>query len=74
MTYPVDDSICPLCEQSNRCDVNTSSGCWCMNTKVPEALLVKVPAHLKGLSCVCNACIARYHKQQALVSGAKKVI
>ncbi|HCM46362.1 MAG TPA: hypothetical protein DIS98_02240, partial [Colwellia sp.] len=39
MTYKNDDSICPLCGQSNRCDVKASSGCWCMNTEIPEALL-----------------------------------
>ena len=66
MTYKNDASICPLCEQSNRCDVKASTGCWCMNSQVPQALLAKVPAHLKGVSCVCNACIARYQQQQIL--------
>jgi len=61
-----DDSICPLCKQSNRCDVKASSGCWCINTQVPKALLAKIPAHLKGKSCVCNICIANYQQQQAL--------
>jgi hypothetical protein len=73
MIYKKDDSICPLCEQSNRCDVKASSSCWCMNTQVPEALLEKIPAYLKGVSCVCNACIGRYHAQQALVANPKKV-
>jgi len=62
----VDDSLCPLCRQSNRCDVQSSQGCWCMNTQVPAALLAKVPEHLKGISCVCNNCIANFHQQQLL--------
>ncbi len=66
MTYENDASICPLCQQSNRCDVKAGIGCWCMNTPVPEALLAKIPAHLKGVSCVCNACIEHYRLQQSL--------
>ena len=31
-----------------------------LNTQEPEALLAKFPTHLKGISCVCNACISRY--------------
>lgn len=61
-------STCPLCKQSNRCNVKASSGCWCMNTQVPKALLAKIPAHLKGKSCVCNLCIANYQQQLALES------
>lgn len=73
MTYQTDDSICPLCEQSNRCDVNASSGCWCMNTQVPEALLAKIPTHLKNVSCVCNTCIERYHQQKSIGVEPKKI-
>ncbi|GEM_PF-826569 len=68
MTYKNDDSICPLCGQSNRCDVKASSGCWCMNTEIPEALLALIPTHLKGIHCVCNACITHYHEQSSLAA------
>lgn len=71
MTDKNDDSICPLCQKSNRCDVKAGSSCWCMNTPVPEALLTQIPAHLKGVSCVCNACIARYRLQQHLNANVK---
>lgn len=71
MTDKNDDSICPLCQQSNRCDVKAGSGCWCMNTPVPEALLAKIPAHLKGASCVCNVCIASYQRQQGLKASGE---
>ena len=66
MTDKNDDSICPLCQQKNRCGVKAASNCWCMNTQVPEVLLAKIPAHLEGISCVCNACIDRYWLQQRL--------
>jgi len=60
------DGQCPLCQQNNRCEVSSPQGCWCMSTQVPAALLAKIPEHLKGISCVCNNCIASYHQQQTL--------
>jgi len=60
----IDDNICPLSDQPNRCEVDLQRGCWCMNTQVPAALLAKVPEHLIAVSCVCNNCIANYHQQQ----------
>jgi len=63
MTYKNDVSICPLCQQRNRCNVNANNGCWCMNTKVPEVLLVKIPPHLKNISCVCNNCIELHYEE-----------
>ncbi|WP_019029258.1 cysteine-rich CWC family protein [Colwellia piezophila] len=71
MVKPDNDSICPLCEQSNRCDVNAKQGCWCLNIQVPPALLAQIPAELKGISCVCNACITRFNQQQSLAHRAK---
>jgi len=74
MPNKTDDSICPLCQKLNRCDVNSSAGCWCMNTRVPQALLNRIPTQLQGVSCVCNKCIERYHQQQVIGSNAKEVI
>lgn len=66
MKNNIDSTICPLCEQSNCCDVDSSMGCWCMNTHVPEALIAKIPKNLKDISCVCNQCIVRYQKASEL--------
>ena len=68
MVKLVNDSICPLCQQSNRCDVKSSNGCWCMNTEVPAALLAQVPVDLKSKACICNSCIERYHQQQLSIN------
>jgi hypothetical protein len=65
MANKVDDNICPLCGQPNRCEVQLQQGCWCMNTDVPSVLLAQVPIHLQGASCICNRCIAKYHQQHA---------
>jgi len=64
MITQVDDSICPLCQQSNRCDVQSPQGCWCMASKVPAALLAQLPAQFKATTCICNRCIEQYHQQQ----------
>jgi hypothetical protein len=71
MTTTNDDSICPLCQQVNSCDVNANNGCWCMNTNVPQALLAKIPTELKGVSCVCNACIDDYYQQHMPIHNAE---
>lgn len=64
MLTNLDDSLCPLCGQSNRCDVQAQQGCWCMKVKVPTALLGKVPDSFKGTICICNACIERFQQQK----------
>ena len=62
MTDIIDDSICPLCQQSNRCEVQASAGCWCMTTTVPAELLAKTPEKQKNKSCICQACIENYYQ------------
>ena len=66
MSDKVDTNICPLCHQVNQCDVNNSAGCWCMNTEIPKPLLAKVPTEYKSLRCICNNCITKYQRQQAI--------
>lgn len=60
------ESICPLCQKSNGCEVQTDRVCWCMNlaVNVPQVLLDKIPSQLKGKCCICNTCIADYLQQQ----------
>ncbi len=71
MPNKIYDNICPLCEQINRCDASSSQGCWCMETQVPAELLAKIPAHLKGKTCICNGCIERHKQQQAAILAIK---
>ena len=63
MQDKIDPSICPLCQQNNRCDLVAASGCWCMKVNVPQALIARVPVVVKNKSCICNACIAAYHQE-----------
>lgn len=64
MPNNLDTTTCPLCQKLNFCDVNNANGCWCMSTKVPQALIDKVPEQLKKESCICNDCIDKYHQQK----------
>jgi hypothetical protein len=58
----IDPSICPLCQQYNRCDVVSALGCWCMKTTIPQELIARVPVVVKNKSCICNACIEAFHQ------------
>ena len=61
MTINVDASLCPLCQQKNRCDVASPLGCWCSLEKVPHALIQLVPDDKKGQSCICQTCIKKFN-------------
>lgn len=65
MTTTINASICPLCQQLNRCNVKASTGCWCMKTKMPAALLAQVPTAIKNKRCICNSCIEQYYQDQS---------
>ena len=62
----VDGSICPLCQQSNCCDVQTQQACWCMQVEMPDEFLNKLPVSLKNTACICKACLADFHQQLAV--------
>ncbi|MDO6428534.1 cysteine-rich CWC family protein [Thalassotalea sp. 1_MG-2023] len=54
-------SICPLCQQHNRCDVDGKEPCWCVSTNIPKALLANVPKNKKNKVCICAKCVEKYH-------------
>ena len=60
-------SRCPLCGGANECQLCSPAiykgPCWCARTAIPEALLAKVPAHLKDKSCICPNCVAAFHSR-----------
>lgn len=70
MIQKVDPSRCPLCGEVNVCaqvvTENSERGqnCWCMQEKVPPALLEKLPESHRNLACVCQACVAAYRVEQ----------
>ncbi len=58
----MNQSICPLCGQYNRCQASTANGCWCMAAKhmdrgVPKALIEKANQLGSEKSCICQKCI-----------------
>lgn len=53
---PLDDRLCPLCQQENHCQLDKASSCWCMQAEIPEQLTAKVPEQLKGKVCICQNC------------------
>ena len=61
MNTPVDQSQCPLCQQSNLCGVNGKETCWCVRSDIKRELLAQVPEELSGKSCVCQQCIDKFN-------------
>jgi hypothetical protein len=65
---------CPLCGQANRTTTGKTNpeqctadaSCWCMELKVPAALLARIPAHLARKACICKTCVDNYYRQQAM--------
>ncbi len=59
-------SICPLCQQQNKCAVEQGSDCWCMNTNIPKPLLEQIPAEIKGQTCICLACVKKFEQEHGI--------
>ena len=57
---PLTADHCPLCGQPNRCAASACGtfdvNCWCMQTRIPEAVLARVPDGWKGRACLCPRC------------------
>ena len=66
MTARIDSSIvesrCPLCGDANACVMAATGSdvgdCWCTAVRVDAALIARVPSRLRGLACICAACVA----------------
>ena len=65
MTDISDESICPLCQQSNRCEVQTLMTCWCLAAKIPAELVTQLPEKARDIGCICQACIKAYYQKKA---------
>lgn len=62
VTMPNNEFICPLCQQSNRCGINSSEPCWCFSSKIPEDLIKQVPTEYKNKSCICKCCVDKFNQ------------
>ncbi len=52
-------AICPACGEPNLCAMASGAdpqGCWCMQTPVSSAALVRLPAQERGQRCICPVC------------------
>ena len=57
-----DVTRCPLCGDANDCAIAAGDAvteCWCYGSRVPRALLVRVPEGSRGRVCVCARCAGR---------------
>ena len=52
-------AICPACGEPNQCAMASGAdpqGCWCMQTPVSSAALVRMAAQERGQRCICPVC------------------
>ncbi len=53
---------CPLCGGANACTPAArdqyDEPCWCQGATFSAELLARVPEPLRGVACVCAACVA----------------
>lgn len=58
----VETRVCPICGGDNNCMHNKD--CWCMEKKVPEELIEKIPLEKRGKSCICESCIDAFNQEK----------
>ena len=59
--YPLQTGArCPLCAQSNRCDLTADAGCWCMRETFPQAIFELVEDGKRGKACICKECLDKF--------------
>ncbi len=57
---PVNENICPICQQQNSCKADKEQACWCNDVVVPHALIALIPKELQGKQCICKKCIKQF--------------
>mgnify|MGYP003586494236 FL=1 len=78
----IDATRCPLCGGDNRCAVELSRAtgaplapCWCMDVGMSahaaKALQARLPAHARGLACICTACMTRLLEEVAVLEESR---
>lgn len=61
-------SACPICKKENSCENKTGKDfdCWCIEKKVPKALLESLAEFLTepdiDKNCICQACIEKFNR------------
>ena len=48
-----------------------AADCWCFVTAVPDEVVAKVPAALRGIACICEQCANGRGSHGELGSTAK---
>ncbi|HEV2692821.1 MAG TPA: cysteine-rich CWC family protein [Verrucomicrobiae bacterium] len=71
-------SLCPLCGGLNDCQMCSvaiyKGPCWCMKVKIPEELIAQLPAESRNRTCICRACVMKFHRSKTGGAPAPKVL
>ena len=59
--------LCPLCGGANDCRMCSTTAakgtCWCAAVEIPDALLARVPEHLRNRACLCRKCVEKFQRE-----------
>ncbi|MGB0836017.1 MAG: cysteine-rich CWC family protein [Psychrobium sp.] len=58
---------CPICNQSNACQVDTPQQCWCMNTGIPKKLQLLVSSKGANQCCICQRCVMLFKQNPEII-------
>lgn len=63
---------CPLCQQTNNCQVEQAS-CWCFTQPTASGFIERVQALdiNPSMGCLCLSCFQRLNDEPASVAAAK---
>ena len=66
MNNLLNQSICPLCGEANKCaeEIAKATGkpqepCWCFSVVFSPELLAQVPTEAQQKACVCEKCAVK---------------
>jgi prepilin-type processing-associated H-X9-DG protein/prepilin-type N-terminal cleavage/methylation domain-containing protein len=68
---PFDSGQCPLCHQSNDCQLGIVSAYkgsgWCLGVEIPDELRARMPVKLRNRGRLCHDCIESFRLKQAKI-------
>jgi uncharacterized protein DUF5522/cysteine-rich CWC protein len=69
---------CPLCGAANECQLCSPAAykgpCWCAQVKIPDELIAQVPLESRNKSCICRACVMKFHREKSTGTTGPKIL
>jgi methylmalonyl-CoA mutase cobalamin-binding subunit len=76
----IEEKICPICGQPNRCgEKEVINGielnrCWCAYETFTQKIFEKIPQEKYRKACICQKCVYRYKTKNADILKLRKIV